>query len=412
MESHWRAWADGCARGRGRGAGLSQPPYQVHARLPAWRERGHHRATPWQRDVEEAPASRSSSRPSPASPAASRPNSWRVAPPTAIRCSCCRARIPRMARCRRTSLPGGRGFRLDFGRELLSVHDLRAQGFALSNTQGIDRHGAQEPGALKYGSASVGSILHTTAKYWRARPKPGFCTFLIAARCRRSPALLQGDIDFVAVTTGPISARLRAGEFRALAVTVEDPLARFSEVPTVEEQGIPGFEVISWTGLAGPAKLPQAHRRPPQRRTAPRRGRTRCEKQARVHGRRSARHDARRDACTGSASTRDLDAPRQGRRISRSIRDECVAIAVECWPPSPAPAAAATSSLKNLRKLLERHRHRLDAELGKARLHLRRLDRFGRLLVESSRRCCAASSPAGTARCRTDRSRPPSIRLR
>ena len=25
----------------------------------------------------------------------------------------------------------------------------------------------------------------------------------------------------------------------------------------MEEQGIPGFEVISWTGLAGPAKLPQ-----------------------------------------------------------------------------------------------------------------------------------------------------------
>ena len=31
----------------------------------------------------------------------------------------------------------------------------------------------------------------------------------------------------------------------------------FPDVPTVEEQGIPGFEVISWTGLAGPAKLPQ-----------------------------------------------------------------------------------------------------------------------------------------------------------
>ena len=27
-------------------------------------------------------------------------------------------------------------------------------------------------------------------------------------------------------------------------------------MPTVEEQGIPGFEVISWTGLAGPANLP------------------------------------------------------------------------------------------------------------------------------------------------------------
>jgi tripartite-type tricarboxylate transporter receptor subunit TctC len=31
----------------------------------------------------------------------------------------------------------------------------------------------------------------------------------------------------------------------------------FPDVPTVEEQGIPGFEVISWTGLAGPAKLPK-----------------------------------------------------------------------------------------------------------------------------------------------------------
>jgi tripartite-type tricarboxylate transporter receptor subunit TctC len=32
----------------------------------------------------------------------------------------------------------------------------------------------------------------------------------------------------------------------------------FPNVPTVQEQGIADFEVISWTGLAGPAKLPKA----------------------------------------------------------------------------------------------------------------------------------------------------------
>jgi tripartite-type tricarboxylate transporter receptor subunit TctC len=68
--------------------------------------------------------------------------------------------------------------------------------------------------------------------------------------------LLQGDIDFIAVTTGPISARIRSGEFRALAVTSRTRWRDFPDLPTVEEQGIPGFEVISWTGLAGPAKLP------------------------------------------------------------------------------------------------------------------------------------------------------------
>src|SRR5262249_15200075 len=43
---------------------------------------------------------------------------------------------------------------------------------------------------------------------------------------------------------------------RALAVTSRTRWHDFPELPTVEEQGIPGFEVISWTGLAGPAKLP------------------------------------------------------------------------------------------------------------------------------------------------------------
>ena len=68
--------------------------------------------------------------------------------------------------------------------------------------------------------------------------------------------LLQGDIDFIAATSGPISARIRSGEFRALAVTGKTRWRDFPDVPTVAEEDIPGFEVISWTGLAGPAKLP------------------------------------------------------------------------------------------------------------------------------------------------------------
>ena len=69
--------------------------------------------------------------------------------------------------------------------------------------------------------------------------------------------LLQGDIDFIAATTGPISARVKGGEFRALAVTGKMRWRDFPDVPTVDESAIPGFEVISWTGLAGPPKLPK-----------------------------------------------------------------------------------------------------------------------------------------------------------
>ena len=46
----------------------------------------------------------------------------------------------------------------------------------------------KNPGALKYGSAGVGSILHTTVELWPTTPRPSSCTFLIAERRPRSPA--------------------------------------------------------------------------------------------------------------------------------------------------------------------------------------------------------------------------------
>jgi tripartite-type tricarboxylate transporter receptor subunit TctC len=115
----------------------------------------------------------------------------------------------------------------------------------------------KNPGALKYGSAGVGSILHTTIELIASETKTKFLHIPYRGEAPAITALLQGEIDFIAVTTGPISERIRSGEFRALAVTGKTRWRDFPELPTVEEQGIPGFEVISWTGLAGPAKLPQ-----------------------------------------------------------------------------------------------------------------------------------------------------------
>jgi len=115
----------------------------------------------------------------------------------------------------------------------------------------------KDPGALKYGSAGVGSILHTTVELMANDTKTKFLHIPYRGEAPAITAMLQGDIDFIAATSGPISPRVRSGEFRALAVTGKTRWRDFPEVPTMEEQGIPGFEVISWTGLAGPAKLPK-----------------------------------------------------------------------------------------------------------------------------------------------------------
>ena len=118
--------------------------------------------------------------------------------------------------------------------------------------------GRKHPGELKYGSAGVGSILHTTVELMGADTKTRYQHIPYRGEAPAITALLQGEIDFIAATSGPISERIKSGEFRALAVTGKTRWRDFPDVPTVEQEGIPGFEVISWTGLAGPARLPPA----------------------------------------------------------------------------------------------------------------------------------------------------------
>jgi tripartite-type tricarboxylate transporter receptor subunit TctC len=114
-----------------------------------------------------------------------------------------------------------------------------------------------KPGELKYGSAGVGSILHTTVELLGNQTKTKFLHVPYRGEAPALTGLLTGDVDFVAATTGPASARIRSGEFRALAVTGKTRWRDFPNVPTVDESGVPGFEVISWTGLAGPPNMPK-----------------------------------------------------------------------------------------------------------------------------------------------------------
>jgi len=114
-----------------------------------------------------------------------------------------------------------------------------------------------KPGELKYGSAGVGSILHTTVELLGNQTKTKFLHVPYRGEAPALTGVLTGDVDFIAATTGPISARLKSGEFRALAVTGKTRWPDFPDVPTVAETVAPGFEVISWTGMAGPANMPK-----------------------------------------------------------------------------------------------------------------------------------------------------------
>ena len=90
----------------------------------------------------------------------------------------------------------------------------------------------------------------------------GLTTALALARRGRPSRVLEGAAEFGAngldATVAQInnSISLKAGTLRGIAVTGKARWKDFSDIPTVAEQGLADFEVISWSGLAAPARTP------------------------------------------------------------------------------------------------------------------------------------------------------------
>ena len=70
-------------------------------------------------------------------------------------------------------------------------------------------------------------------------------------------AVLNSEVLF-AIDNAPASAQqVRAGLLTALAVSPARRWSQFPDVPTMQEAGVPDFDVSSWYGLAAPAATPR-----------------------------------------------------------------------------------------------------------------------------------------------------------
>jgi tripartite-type tricarboxylate transporter receptor subunit TctC len=71
-------------------------------------------------------------------------------------------------------------------------------------------------------------------------------------------AVLSGELTMAIVDAGPVSAQLKAGTVRGLAVTAPTRVAAFPGLPTMAEAGIPDMVVLGWSGIVAPAGTPPA----------------------------------------------------------------------------------------------------------------------------------------------------------
>jgi len=114
----------------------------------------------------------------------------------------------------------------------------------------------KNPGKLNYGSGGNGSAGHLAGEIFKAQAGLFIVHIPYAGGPPAQLALVSGQIDFNFDNLAAASANIKSGKLKALAVTTAKRSSAMPELPTVAESGLPGFDVGTWFGLFGPAKLP------------------------------------------------------------------------------------------------------------------------------------------------------------
>jgi tripartite-type tricarboxylate transporter receptor subunit TctC len=110
---------------------------------------------------------------------------------------------------------------------------------------------------LAYGSAGNGSPQHLGAEMFKTAA--GIDVRQVAYR-GSIPAMLDviaGHIPFMVVDLQPALPQISDGKVRVLGVTSLQRVAAAPDIPTLAESGLPGFELVAWQGIVGPAGLPR-----------------------------------------------------------------------------------------------------------------------------------------------------------
>lgn len=115
----------------------------------------------------------------------------------------------------------------------------------------------QKPGALRHGSAGVGSSNHLAAELFKKVTGIDAVHVPYKGAGPAIAAILAGEIQMNVSSTASTIGHIQAGRLRALASTGLKRGKALPDLPTVAESGYPGFEAIQWYGLVVPGATPK-----------------------------------------------------------------------------------------------------------------------------------------------------------
>ncbi len=115
-----------------------------------------------------------------------------------------------------------------------------------------------KPGTINFGSTSPGGSPHMSAELLKMMAGADLTHVPYKGAAPMLTDLIGGQIQVGFDNLPSTIGFVRSGKVRALAVTTPQRWPGASDIPTVAESGVPGYEVSGWFGLLAPAGTPKA----------------------------------------------------------------------------------------------------------------------------------------------------------
>ncbi len=115
----------------------------------------------------------------------------------------------------------------------------------------------KEPGRINYGSAGVGSGIHLGTAYFASAADIDMTHIPYKGSAQALTDLIGGHISVYFASLPPAIGLVKDGKVRAIAITDSKRSPLLPDLPTVAEQGLPGYDVVLHYGIVAPAGTPR-----------------------------------------------------------------------------------------------------------------------------------------------------------
>jgi tripartite-type tricarboxylate transporter receptor subunit TctC len=131
------------------------------------------------------------------------------------------------------------------------------KGLAPNNFKDFLAYAKASSGKLSYGNAGLGSASHLCGLLFMNMIQTEFTTVSYKGTGPAMNDLLGGHIDVMCDQTSTTTPQIKAGAIKVYGVTSRTRVASLPDVPTLDEQGLTGFDIVIWWGLWGPKGFPK-----------------------------------------------------------------------------------------------------------------------------------------------------------